>query len=106
MRLNCLPGLSRGITRIAKSWLTTCMFLLLIPLCPGCLCLVLLALGQRNPLLCMYPIIISHVPHIVILDGQFPIVLAHGCPSLLFDTAQPPLLSVSPYCLAIPVDID
>ncbi len=46
------------------------------------------------------------MPHIIVLDGQFPIVLAHGCPGLLFDTAQPPLLSVSPYCLAIPVDTD
>ncbi len=82
------------------------MFLLLIPLCPGCLCLVLLALGQRSPLLHIYPIIISCMPHIIVLDGQFPIVLAHGCPGLLFDTAQPPLLSVSPYCLAIPVDTD
>ena|SRR6266851_9684125 len=58
MWLNCLPGWCSGIASIVVIWLITCMFPILIPLCPVFAHFICLALGQR-----------LYCPHIPLSDA-------------------------------------
>ncbi len=90
--LNCLTGLTSGIASIAEKWLVICTFLLSGPLSHIFPHSAVLALGQRMRR-CLFYMLHIIMPHIIILDGQFLIVLAHRCSGLLLATVSPS------YCL-------